>query len=278
MPGNRLTIGNVEITSLSDGILEFDPCNFYPDVSAEDWSAHEGALTAEHKAQFNLGSMLVRSDGRTLIFDTGMGPRPADAPDVAYGELINQLNEHGVRPEDIDMVVMTHMHRDHVGWNLQSANGKYEPTFPRARYWVSKGDWDYFRTSEALERFPYNGVSVLPLEELGLLEIVEGEHPLTSELTTLPTPGHTPGHMSVVVSSQGQRGLILGDAAHHPVQVHETEWSPRADIIPDLARDTRRALMERLEQEGTLVAAGHFPAPGFGKVVRLEGRRYWQAL
>ena len=107
---------------------------------------------------------------------------------------------------------------------------------------------------------------------------MDGECVLTSELTTLPTPGHTPGHLSIVISSQGYRGLILGDVAHNLVQIHETEWCSRADIDPDRARATRRSLMERLEREGTLVAAGHLPAPGFGKVVRLEGRRYWQAL
>jgi glyoxylase-like metal-dependent hydrolase (beta-lactamase superfamily II) len=110
------------------------------------------------------------------------------------------------------------------------------------------------------------------------MELVYGEQELTSELTTLPTPGHTPGHMSIMITSQGQRALILGDVAHNPAQVHETEWASRADIDAEQARITRRSLMERLEREGILVAAGHFPAPGFGKVVRLQDRRYWQAL
>ena len=278
MAKETVTIGNVEISAVSDGTMEFDLCNFYPSVPAEFWRPYEDALTANHKVGFNLGSFLVRSDGRNILVDTGMGPSVPDAPEGGWGELPLHLKVRGVDPGEIDMVVLTHLHRDHVGWNLRSKDGKFEPTFPKARYWISSADWEFFRRPENLELFPTTRRCVLPLEELGILEQMDGECVLTSELTTLPTPGHTPGHLSIVISSQGYRGLILGDVAHNLVQIHETEWCSRADIDPDRARATRRSLMERLEREGTLVAAGHLPAPGFGKVVRLEGRRYWQAL
>ena len=107
---------------------------------------------------------------------------------------------------------------------------------------------------------------------------MHGEHRLTRDLTAMPTPGHTPGHMSILITSQGERGLILGDAAHNPAQLQETDWVSRADMDPEVTRQTRRALVERLEREQIVVAAGHFPAPGFGKVLRLQGRRYWQVL
>jgi glyoxylase-like metal-dependent hydrolase (beta-lactamase superfamily II) len=119
---------------------------------------------------------------------------------------------------------------------------------------------------------------VWPLAELGLVEFMDGEHGLTPSLTALPTPGHTPGHMSLLVTSRGERAMILGDAAHSPVQVHETDWVSRADMDPELTRRTRRALMDRLEHDAIVVAAGHFEAPGFGRIVRLEGRRYWRGL
>jgi glyoxylase-like metal-dependent hydrolase (beta-lactamase superfamily II) len=228
--------------------------------------------------RFNLASYLVRSSGRTILVDTGLGPPPADAPNSPWGELLQALQSHGVHPQDIDMVVMTHLHRDHVGWNLQRQGAGYTPTFPKARYWVSRKDWEACHRTEVRERFPNAPSCVWPLQELGLLELVEGEHVLTRELSALPTPGHTPGHMSILITSQGQRGLILGDAAHSPAQVQETEWVSRADMDPLQARITRRQLMERLAREGTLVAAGHFPAPGFGKVVTMQGRRYWQGV
>ena len=279
MASERVTIGNVEIVSLSDGVLEFDLCNFFPGIPAENWGPHEAHLTSEGKVSFNLACFLVRSDGHTIAVDTGMGPKPPDAPDTPWGELLNSFQANGLRPEDVDMVVMTHAHRDHIGWNLQYQNGGYAPTFPNARYYVSRADWEACHNPDLTEtRFPNAPQCVWPLEELGVLELMEGEQALTSELTTLPTPGHTPGHMSIMITSQGHRGLILGDVLHNTVQVDQTDWVPRADIDPAQTRITRLSVMERLEREGTLVAAVHLPAPGFGRVVRLGGLRYWQAV
>lgn len=279
MANNQIRVGNVEIVSLSDGILEFDLCNFFPTIPNDNWQPYESHLTADHHVQFNLGSFLIRSDGRTILVDTGMGPKPADAPETPWGKLMDDFSAHGLRPGDIDMVVLTHLHRDHVGWNLLSENGKYEPTFPNARYWMSTKDWEACHQAEVQpERFPNAPACVWPLEQLGLVELMHGEHSLTRELTAIPTPGHTPGHMSIMITSQGERALILGDVAHNPAQVHETDWVSRADMDPDQTRVTRRTVMEQLEQDGIIAASGHFPAPGFGKVVRLEGRRYWQGL
>ena len=283
MAGNRVTVGNVEITSLSDGVLEFDLCNFFPNhKSDEEWQGYRQHLVDGHKVRFNLASYLIRSNGRTILVDTGMGARPADAPDTPWGELMNDFQAHGVRTEDIDMVVMTHLHRDHVGWNLAppaEEGGKYLPTFPNARYWFSSKDWEACHDPDIMPaRFPNAPACVWPLEDLGLIEFMDGEHVLTSELTAFPSPGHTPGHMSIMVSSQGERAIILGDAIHNQAQVNETDWESRADMDPDQTRITRRTLMDRLETDNILGIIGHFPYPGFGKVVRADGRRYWQAL
>ena len=110
------------------------------------------------------------------------------------------------------------------------------------------------------------------------MELMVDNYSITSEITALLTPGHTPGHMSFLITSKGEKGLILGDAAHIPLQTHEMDWSSMGDENPELANATRHSLFERLEREGILIAAGHFPAPGFGKLARLEGRRYWQPL
>jgi glyoxylase-like metal-dependent hydrolase (beta-lactamase superfamily II) len=279
MANHIIRVGNVEIMSLSDGILEFDLCNFFPTIPQENWQQYTAHLTEEHHVRFNLASFLVRSEGRTILVDTGLGPKPADTPEVPWGTLLEDFTANGIKPEDIDMVVMTHLHRDHVGWNLQSQNGTYTPTFPNARYWMSAKDWESCHQPEVQQdRFPNAPTCVWPLAELGLVELMQGEHVLTRDLTAVPTPGHTPGHMSILITSQGERALILGDVAHNPAQVHETDWVSRADMDPDLTRQTRRALMERLEREGMVVAAGHFPAPGFGKIVRLQDRRSWQVL
>jgi glyoxylase-like metal-dependent hydrolase (beta-lactamase superfamily II) len=278
MAPNVVRVGDIEITQLSDGMLEFDLCNFFPTIEESNWSPYESHLH-EHNVRFNLGSYLIRGGGKTILVDTGLGPRPAETPDVPWGQLMNDFKAKGIRPEDVDMVVMTHLHRDHVGWNLTPQGGKYVPTFPKARYWMSKKDWDTSHQSDVQPtRYPNAPSCVWPLAELGLVEFMNGEHSITRELTAVPTPGHTPGHMSILVTSKGERALVLGDAAHSPVQVLEPDWVSRADMDPDLTRQTRKALLDRLEREQILVAAGHFEAPGFGRIVRLEGRRYWRGL
>jgi glyoxylase-like metal-dependent hydrolase (beta-lactamase superfamily II) len=279
MASNIVRVGNVEILALSDGMLEFDLCNFFPTIPGEQWQPYEAHLTEAHKVRFNLGSYLIRTDGRTVLVDTGLGPKPADAPETPWGELLHDFEAKGVRPEEVDMVVMTHLHRDHVGWNLMAQGDRFVPTFPRARYWMSAKDWESCRQPDVQPtRFPNAPTCVWPLEQLGLIEFMKGDQSITRELTAVPTPGHTPGHMSILITSQGERALVLGDAAHNPVQLQETDWVSRADMDPDLTRQTRRALVERLEREQILVAAGHFEAPGFGRIVRLDGRRYWRGL
>jgi len=276
---NIVRVGNVEIMALSDGLLEFDLCNFFPTIPQDDWQPYESHLTPDHHVRFNLGSYLIRTEGRTVLVDTGLGPRPADTPDVPWGELLRDFQTKGVRPDEVDMVLLTHLHRDHVGWNLQREGARWVPTFAKARYWMSAKDWEACHEPEIQpQRFPNAPTCVWPLAELGLVELMQGEHSITRELTAVPTPGHTPGHVSILVTSQGERALVLGDAAHSPVQLQETDWVSRADMDPELTRQTRRALVDRIEREQILVAAGHFPAPGFGRIVRLDGRRYWQGL
>jgi glyoxylase-like metal-dependent hydrolase (beta-lactamase superfamily II) len=278
MASHVVRVGNVEIVSLSDGALEFDLCNFFPTIPEAEWQPYEQHLH-DHRVRFNLGSYLIRSDGRTILVDTGLGPKPADMPDAQWGQLMNDFDQNGIRPEDIDAVVMTHLHRDHVGWNLTSKDGTYVPTFPKARYWMTRKDWETSHRADVQpQRYPNAPECVWPLEELGLIEFMRDEHAITSEITTVPTPGHTPGHVSILIASKGERALVLGDAAHSPAQIEEPDWVSRADMDPDLTRQTRRALIERLERENILVAAGHFAAPGFGRIVRLHDKRYWRGL
>ena len=279
MPAKKINIGNVEITSLSDGILEFDLCNFFPEIPAEDWQPYHDYLTADEHVRFNLACFLIRSDGQTIAVDTGLGPKPADAPETPWGELLNDLAAQGLRPEDVDKVVMTHAHRDHIGWNVRSHDGKVVPTFPNAKYYLSGIDWDACHNPDLIEsRFPNAPECLYPLEDMGILELIEGEYAITSELTTLPTPGHTPGHVSIAIASQGERAYILGDVAHSPAQAHYTDWCPIFDVEPDLSRKTRHQVLDMLEAQGILVSAGHFPDPGFGHFVKGETRRMWQGI
>lgn len=274
-----LTVGNVQITALSDGALEFDLCSFFPSIAHTQWDPYRDHLVEGPGVRFNLSSYVIRSEGQIILIDTGMGPKPLNEPNCSYGQLMDDMKTSGIRSNEIDMVVMTHLHRDHIGWNVLSEGGCYAPTFPKARYWVSAGDWDACHKPDIqMTRFPNAPDRVWPLSDLGMCEIYEGEHSFTSEVTSIPTPGHTPGHMSILISSLGQRALILGDVLHTPAQVEETTWVSRADMDPKQTRITRSSVLKQIESEEMLAIVGHFPAPGYGHLVRADGRRYWKPI
>jgi hypothetical protein len=208
---NIIRVGSVEIMSLSDGMLEFDLCNFFPTIPEDNWQGHESDLTEEHKVRFNLGSFLIRSQGRTILVDTGLGPKPADAPDVPWGQLMRDFQANGVRPDEVDMVVLTHLHRDHVGWNLMPQGERYVPTFPNARYWMSTKDWDACHQAEVQpQRFPNAPTCVWPLADLGLIELMDGEH-----TRCRPQPGAAPRDGLGLAGRHGPR-----TDAPHPADPH----------------------------------------------------------
>ncbi len=278
---DRATVGNVEILAFVDVTPPpFETTQFFPDVSQEQWAPYKkDYLTPEGKFQTNFGFFILRSRGNIVLVDTGLGPGPHERMGGTRGTLMDKLKGKGIKPEDINSVVITHLHGDHIGWNVAQVGGKPKPTFPKAKYYIPKGDWEYYTKSDILTNTPAVKANVVPLQELGVMELVGDNFKVTPELTTLFTPGHTPGHISILVSSQGQKGMVVGDLFHNAVQVTESDWLAGADTDKQLARKTRNTVLERLEKEGCIVAASHLLInKNIGKVVRLQGRRYWQVL
>jgi glyoxylase-like metal-dependent hydrolase (beta-lactamase superfamily II) len=268
MANYRATVGNVEMVVLNDGFSpKRDPLAVYPASKMEQWREYPELLDANGQIQSRYGTTAIRSSGKLIIVDTGLQTAPG-------GQLIEDMRRKGIAPDDVDIVVMTHLHGDHVGWNL--TNGV--PTFPKARYLVPKADWEYWTQPSVLVNALAVQHQVLPLEKLNIMDLIDGEHKVTPEVSTLPTPGHTPGHVSILISSAGQRGLVMGDASHTPAQAHYTDWNPTFDVDQEQSRSTRRQLLDRLEKEGALVSAGHYPDPGLGRFVRRRGRRVWQGV
>ena len=265
MAGEKVIVGNIEIVSVSDGQGDMSPADVFPTSDIDIWRSEYGDLLDDAGLIHpRFGSFAFSSGGNMVLVDTGLGG--ADAT------LLAQLSESGVERDSIDLVVLTHIHPDHVGWNMSDG----APTFPNARYLVSKTDWDYWTQPEVRAQAPHVDAQMMPLEGLNVLDLIDGEYNVTDEVKTLPTPGHTPGHISLVISSAGESAFILGDVAHSPAQAQYTDWSPGFDVDPDLARETRNAVLDSLEGDGTLVASGHFPQPGFGRFVRSGERRIWQ--
>ena len=279
----RMNVGNAEIVALSDMNCAYPTAlgELWPRVPVDAWrpfmERYPDTFEGD-RMRLEIGCYLVRSQGQTILIDTGYGPGPIEYVGGLRGQLMADLASKNVAPVDVDTVFLSHLHLDHVGWNTTENGGKPVPTFPRARYLAHQADLDHFRKPEiqAAARYPYINQCVEPLVDLGVFDTCSGDTDLTSEVKAFHTPGHTPGHMSVMVSSMGQRALIQGDVLIHPAQVTEAGWSPIFDGDFDLATSTRRKLLDQVESDGTTVISCHFPAPGFGKVVRYEGRRYWQ--
>ncbi|MBI4571253.1 MAG: MBL fold metallo-hydrolase [Chloroflexi bacterium] len=276
MATERATVGNVEIVSVSDGLLPVHPSFLFSGVPPEMYSKALGGEPApDGSLPITRGSFLVRSSGRTVLVDTGIGDKH---PGARGGELLDNLAKLGVRPDEIDVVVNTHLHFDHVGWNCLGRDGAYVPTFPKAEYWIARAEWDFWTEERVLrEEGPHLASDVLPLKDSAQLRLVDGEAAITRELSLLPTPGHTPGHCSIAVASAGERAIILGDVAHHPLHLTRF-WVCAIDELPRLSRRTKRAIAERLIAEGALAAAGHFTPNPFGHLVLVDGRRVWRPL
>jgi glyoxylase-like metal-dependent hydrolase (beta-lactamase superfamily II) len=291
MGDGRLAVGTVEVHHLYDLVADFPITldQLFPSVPTEAWEPyrleHPSLFGPGNTWRFHVGSYLIRAPGRTILVDTGVGPSSLGM--AAWlggsGHLLDQLRAAGVSTQDVETIVFTHLHPDHVGWNLTLDGGRYVPTFPRARYVAHRADWETFRQPEvqqALQGIAGSFVeqTLTPLESLGVLELIDGERVLTEELTVLHTPGHTPGSLSVLIASGGERAIIVGDAIAHPAQVEHPDWGIAFDFEDETAVRTRGQLLDRIEAEGLTLSAPHFPEPGFGRVVRLEGRRFWQVL
>ena len=293
MGDSSITVGDVEIRHLYDLVADFPfPRTLdraFPAVPAEAWEPYRREYPSlfgpGNVPRFHVGCYLIRSRGRTILADTGVGPASLGMAKLfgTGGHLPDRLRSAGVSPEDIDTVMFTHLHPDHVGWNLQQDGGRYRPTFPRARYVAHRADWDTVRRPEVQQKLAdiapgYVGQALTPLESLGVLDLADGDRVLSPEVTALHTPGHTPGSMSLLVASRGERAILVGDAIGHPAQVEHPDWGVIDDMDGPQAEKTRRQLLDRVEAEGLVFSASHFPEPFFGRVVRLEGRRSWQAL
>ncbi len=287
---DKVTVGNVEIIAVFDMVPPpRAPEVMFPDVSPDAWVPYQDALESG-QLQLYYGAWVVRSQGKTILVDTGMGPGPHPNRGNVEGHLYESLrpilipadraNNPNASPSDeVDIVLHTHLHPDHVGWNLSYAGGTPVPNFGRARYLVPKLDWEHFTKPEVLEANPYIKTQVLPLQELRKMDIYDGEYSVTDEITTLPTPGHTPGHQVILIASQGERAMLVGDVLHNRAQIQEPSWTAGVDLDKEASRRSREALLDRAERDEYVVAAGHFhPTEQLGKVIRLEGRRYWQAL
>ncbi|MGI8926141.1 MAG: MBL fold metallo-hydrolase [Tepidiformaceae bacterium] len=273
-----VTIGNVQITPLLDAPVLMDPRQFMPQ-HADTFLSEFGHL-ADSRGLMNMSitSYLLRSAGKNILIDTGLGARKREF--FPRGRLDERMKEAGIDPGEIDLVVHTHLHIDHVGWNtVDDEKGNSKIFFANAQFVIQQAEWDFWMQPQFLEQ-PGNAhlvECVAPLKDSGRIRFFGGEGPLDENLTFVATPGHTPGHVAVGIFSAGERAIIVGDASHHPAQLVHPDWSPAFDTDPILSAKTRDRLFDEAAADGRTWIAGHWDFPGMGQIVRLDGKRVFRA-
>jgi glyoxylase-like metal-dependent hydrolase (beta-lactamase superfamily II) len=229
------------------------------------------------RLKMSIHALVVETPSHRIIVDTCLGNDKENRRIPTWNRLqtsfLADLTAAGYPRETIDTVLCTHLHVDHVGWNTMLRDGHWVPTFPNARYLFGRVEFAHWTgESGRTDMAPILADSVRPVVDAGLVDPVETDHRVCDEVSLVPTVGHTPGHVSVHIASEGEEALITGDFMHHPCQIARPEWSSTADSDPDQARHTRERMLAQLSQRPVLIIGTHFAGPTAGRIVRASWR------
>jgi glyoxylase-like metal-dependent hydrolase (beta-lactamase superfamily II) len=233
---------------------------------------------ANGRLRMSIHSLIVQTPDRCIVVDTCLGNNKQGRRIPHWNDrdrpFLADLAAAGFPAESIDTVLCTHLHVDHVGWNTRLVDGKWVPTFPRARYLIGRSEYEHWSTvKDRPDMAHILADSVTPIIEAGLASMVELNERICDEISLIPTLGHTPGHVSVMIQSQGEQALITGDFMHHPCQIAHPEWSTLADSDPDQGIETRRRMFNRLAGTPVLIIGTHFAGVSAGRLV-VDGGGY----
>lgn len=291
---NQWMVGKVKISR----VVEFEGGGLPPDfmfaeltqerVRSISW-IHPAYADPDGKLKSSIHSYILESRGLRIVVDTCLGndkSRSAPAVNLLNIPFLDRLTKAGYPPETIDLVLCTHLHLDHVGWNTRWTGERWVPTFPNARYLFGREEWRHYRTGQDAGDIPSSiaalmdfkavmGDSLTPIVDASLHQFVETNHRLTDEVSLFPTPGHTPGHVSVAIVSDGYRAVIAGDVIHNPIQFADPDICSIFDNDRARAHTTRAEFINSNADENVLVLGSHFATPSGGYVVQDgEGWRF----
>jgi glyoxylase-like metal-dependent hydrolase (beta-lactamase superfamily II) len=272
-------IGDVEIARIVEvNAWEDDITMLLPDatpafVQGFPWLQPHFA-TPDGRMIISFQCFVLRSKGRSVMIDTCIGAEREREFDVFTNmqtTFLEDLAVAGFPHESITDVLCTHLHFDHVGWNTRKVNGKWVPTFPQARYLFGRSEWEHWkhlRDTGGYHHMEHLKDAIDPVVEAGLVQFIDADFRLTDEVSLIPTPGHTPGHVSVLIESRGQSAVITGDLMHNPIQIAVPAIEARFDMDKQGGARTRVDFVERFNESGTLVIGSHFSDPSAGHIVR----------
>jgi len=276
-------IGDVTVTRVVETEMAFAYSEKYPfirEATAEELNKipwlRPHFMTPAGELKLSIHALLVQAPGLNLVVDTCIGndkPRGIVRKQPLATQFLQDFEATGVRRTDVNAVVCTHLHVDHVGWNTMLVDGEWVPTFPNARYLIGEREYAHWSQESDGETPQIIADSVAPIFAAGLADLVPMDHRLSAEIRLMPTTGHTPGHVSVVIESGGARAIITGDMMHHPCQIARPDWSPEFDSDKQASRVTRAAFVCDVADTPTLVIGTHFAAPTAGRIVR-DGESY----
>ncbi len=257
----------------------FRPSFFLPDSTEEaiaaqhDWLLPHFLDEESGRMIQSVHAYIIRTGQHTILVDTCIGndkPRTSTPPwNNLQPPWLDNLRAMGVAPEDVDFVMCTHLHVDHVGWNTQLLDGRWVPTFPNAKYIFEKREYEHWLNDDTVMEGPGSSDgcfedSVLPVMEAGQALLVDGDHAIDDQMWLDPTPGHSPGHVCMNLSAGGRNAVFSGDLLHHAVQVAHPEWNSRFCWDQEMSRATRQKFVEQNTDTGNIILAAHFPSPTAG--------------
>jgi len=289
---NKILLGDVEVSRVVEWRGPFATTDvLFPSVPGALWRRHASWLAPDFVDattgawQATVQTWVLRSAGRTVLVDTGLGNDKRRDVEVFHerdGDFLDQLAAAGVRPEDVDLVVNTHLHNDHVGWNTRLIDGAWVPTFPNARYLINRADFDFWNPRNGhVPRSPFQSApdtavmfhdSVRPVHEAGQVVLWDGErHRIDEHLVLEPAPGHTPGSTVLWLESGTDRAVFAGDLVHTPLQLIEPEHDTCLSEDQAEATRSRHRLLARAAATNSLVVPAHLGGAGAAEVVRSNG-------
>ncbi len=277
------TVGDVTITRIPEVVVPLPLTGLVPEATADALAPHcdwlePHFLREDGRVDISIHGLLVETGELRIVVDTCLGRHAVPGYELwaeDSGDFLGALADAGCEPDAVDVVLCTHMHFDHVGWNTIPDGDGFVPTFPNARYLFARAEWEHWSKADDRDAStPTFDKAVRPIVEAGLANLVEPDHKICDAVRLAPTAGHTPGHVSVEIASLGERAFITGDTTHHPVQWAEPDWTMNADTDPAAATATRRRIADELMDTPALVIGTHYAPPCAGHLVHGE-RGVW---